>query len=624
MKFNKRISLFALAALLLATCSIFPSAKAVGSEVDYVQVDMGPDPTYGIAVDEFSTRNSALTLLRIEGGVEIGGYVYPKTIYMNYSNQWGEWLFPFERCQTAGAFSEGWAFVKTERVHGYVDQTGALMLRLPSEINGGEFHEGVATIFNFEGRPLRVIDTEGKTVFTCDQFSEIGSFYNGVAVARDLMGKYGLIDKNGAWIVNPQYDYMDDPRGNTVIVNLGDYDGVIDLAGNEVIPCTYSDISYQDAYTDGLRTSDEHPLFLLSTDSDEEGLADEDGTILIQPQEQFNLTGDFSDGVCGAIYYPYKDKPIPLDVPIPKGLVDLSGQELTGPIYEEVLTCPEWPIPVKELGAEQWKFINAQGQTELTLPQDVQVIRGFQQGLAQVDLPDGESYLMDRQGEMVYGPLPLSYSSYYVNTIEFSDGVAWGDEVNNKMDLIFDPRLRDYTSPWAEGEMEQAQAAGLVTESNDSYFTFRITRRRFAELAANLVERVTGRTITPAAGGTFTDTDDLWVRKAAALGLVNGLDDGSRFSPNGYINREQVATLLCRTIQYLGKETGQKVLNEEGSLEGYADVGQVSDWAVEAVAALNTNGILQGTSGTSLSPKDTTTVEQGILLALRTYQKFMA
>ena len=83
MKSNKRIPLFALAALLLATSSIFPSAKAVGSEVDYVQVDMGPDTAYGIALDEFSTRNSALPLLRIEGGIEIGGYVYPKTIYMN-------------------------------------------------------------------------------------------------------------------------------------------------------------------------------------------------------------------------------------------------------------------------------------------------------------------------------------------------------------------------------------------------------------------------------------------------------------------------------------------------------------------------------------------------------------
>lgn len=622
MKFNKRIPLFALAALLLATCSIFPSAKAVGSEVDYVQVDMGPDPAYGIAYDDFSTKNSALPLLRVEGGVEIGGYVYPKNIYMNYSNQWGEWLFPLERCWTAGAFSEGWAFVKTERICGYVDQTGALVLPLPSEINGGEFHEGIATIFNFEGRPLRVIDTEGKTVFTCDQFSEIGSFYNGVAVARDLMGKYGLIDKTGVWIVAPQYDYMSDPRGNTVIVNLGDYDGVIDLEGNEIIPCTYDDISYQDSYTDGVCTSDEHPLFLLSTEENLEGLADENGTILIQPQDRFNLTGDFSDGVCRAIYYPYTDKPIPLEDPIPKGLVSLSGQELTGPAYEETLPGSEGLIPVRDLGDDQWKFVNTRGQTELTLPQDAQVVRGFQHGLAQILLPDGQSYFMDRQGKMVYGPLPISPGDSYMSviSIEFSDGVAWGDEVNNKMDLIFDPRLRDYTSPWAEGEMEQAKAAGLVTESNDSYFTFRITRRRFAELAANLVEQVTGQTITPAAEGTFTDTDDLWVRKAAAIGLVNGLDDGSRFSPNGYISREQLATMLYRAVRYIESQTGTTILTEQGSLSGYTDAAQVSPWAQEAMAALHAAGILKGTSGTTLSPKDTTTVEQGILLTLRAYE----
>ena len=33
-------------------------------------------------------------------------------------------------------------------------------------------------------------------------------------------------------------------------------------------------------------------------------------------------------------------------------------------------------------------------------------------------------------------------------------------------------------------------------------------------------------------------------------------------------------------------------------------------------------GLLQGTSATTLSPKDTTTVEQGILLALRAWQAF--
>lgn len=44
----------------------------------------------------------------------------------------------------------------------------------------------------------------------------------------------------------------------------------------------------------------------------------------------------------------------------------------------------------------------------------------------------------------------------------------------------------------------------------------------------------------------------------------------------------------------------------------------------ETLAALNAAGILQGTSGTTLSPKDTTTVEQAILLTLRAYQEFIA
>ena len=168
--------------------------------------------------------------------------------------------------------------------------------------------------------------------------------------------------------------------------------------------------------------------------------------------------------------------------------------------------------------------------------------------------------------------------------------------------------------------MKQAKAEGLVTESNDSYFTFRITRRRFAELAANLVEQVTGQTITPAAEETFTDTDDLWVRKAAAIGLVNGLGDGSRFSPNGYISREQLATMLYRAVRYIESQTGTTILTEQGSLSGYTDAAQVSPWAQEAMAALHAAGILKGTSGTTLSPKDTTTVEQGILLALRAYE----
>lgn len=86
------------------------------------------------------------------------------------------------------------------------------------------------------------------------------------------------------------------------------------------------------------------------------------------------------------------------------------------------------------------------------------------------------------------------------------------------------------------------------------------------------------------------------------------------------LSREQLATMLYRAVRYIEESTGAAILAEQGSLSGYTDAAQVSPWAQEAITALHAAGILKGTSGTTLSPKDTTTVEQGILLALRAYE----
>ena len=83
-----------------------------------------------------------------------------------------------------------------------------------------------------------------------------------------------------------------------------------------------------------------------------------------------------------------------------------------------------------------------------------------------------------------------------------------------------------------------------------------------------------------------------------------------------------MATMLYRAIQYIQEQTGRSVLTEAGGLDGFTDAGQVSGWAADSLAALTASGILQGTSSATLSPKDTTTVEQAILLTLRAYQEF--
>ncbi len=83
-----------------------------------------------------------------------------------------------------------------------------------------------------------------------------------------------------------------------------------------------------------------------------------------------------------------------------------------------------------------------------------------------------------------------------------------------------------------------------------------------------------------------------------------------------------MAAMLYRAIQYIQKQTGRSVLTEAGGLDSFTDAGQVSGWAADSLAALTASGILQGTSSATLSPKDTTTVEQAILLTLRAYQEF--
>ena len=53
----------------------------------------------------------------------------------------------------------------------------------------------------------------------------------------------------------------------------------------------------------------------------------------------------------------------------------------------------------------------------------------------------------------------------------------------------------------------------------------------------------------------------------------------------------------------------------------YTDRFSVSKWAVEAIATLNKMGIMNGTSEILLSPQQTLTVEEAILLVKRTYEK---
>lgn len=190
-------------------------------------------------------------------------------------------------------------------------------------------------------------------------------------------------------------------------------------------------------------------------------------------------------------------------------------------------------------------------------------------------------------------------------------------------DVLSGERLeKESISAWALEEVEAAYAAGIVPEfTDDPAYKAQITREQFAELVVQMVTVALGEEPDTKDTPAFSDSDNPSVLQAAAAGIVNGVGEG-KFAPKTTTTREQIAAMVYRAIGYIKAESGVDLAPLSGNLSGYSDKDKVSAWAVEGVGALAANGIMNGTSATTLDPKNGCTVEQSILLVYRVYKSF--
>ena len=120
--------------------------------------------------------------------------------------------------------------------------------------------------------------------------------------------------------------------------------------------------------------------------------------------------------------------------------------------------------------------------------------------------------------------------------------------------------------------------------------------------------------------GGFTDVPDgQWytdaIAWAAANGIVNGVGDG-KFNPNGSITREQLAAILYRYEQRKGDDIGA-----HGDLSTYTDGAKTALWAADAVRWAVGNGIITGTSASTVDPQGTATRAQVATMLMRYIKK---
>ena len=217
----------------------------------------------------------------------------------------------------------------------------------------------------------------------------------------------------------------------------------------------------------------------------------------------------------------------------------------------------------------------------------------------------------------------------------YGDFVTLRDVMNGKYTDIFklggyhsakaeiEAELNDKTIPsdWAKAEIDKADAAGLIPElAGEPGWRDTARRVHFAQIVVQLVETVLDEKLAKAPEDTFYDCSDEAVLKAYKAGIINGIGD-DKFDPKSGVSREQLATMLWRAVEYIQRRGTGKELKKGAGLDGYTDKESVSDYAVEAVAALAENGIMKGTSETTLSPQDGCTVEQSVLLVYRLFDK---
>jgi len=175
-------------------------------------------------------------------------------------------------------------------------------------------------------------------------------------------------------------------------------------------------------------------------------------------------------------------------------------------------------------------------------------------------------------------------------------------------------------SPWAVPELDKAAGYGLITDRIKDNMSVPITREEFAEIAVRLYEINTGKAAEYSDTNVFSDTDNPEILKAYSLKIVNGIDLQRRlFLPKTFINREQVAAMMFRTIQ----ATPLSFEFPAGKGGIFADENEVSDWALESVEFMTENGFLRGADG-RINPKGTCTREMAVLIAARIYETYLS
>lgn len=171
------------------------------------------------------------------------------------------------------------------------------------------------------------------------------------------------------------------------------------------------------------------------------------------------------------------------------------------------------------------------------------------------------------------------------------------------------------TSAWYYDSVCYVYDNGLMNGVSSTRFdpNGQLTRGMFA----TVLGRIEGIIVGDYPNQPFTDVNpDVYyapyISWAHEMGVTNGVGT-NRFSPNSYITREQIATMVTRFVQNLNYE----LIPTATTATAFNDANQISPWAREAVEYMRVTGMLQGDNYGNFNPKGLMTRCQAAQLLAR-------
>lgn len=171
-------------------------------------------------------------------------------------------------------------------------------------------------------------------------------------------------------------------------------------------------------------------------------------------------------------------------------------------------------------------------------------------------------------------------------------------------------------SAWYADAVEYVVSNGVMNGTGDTTFEpdAALSRSMMVQVLYNMENK-------PAASdAAFIDVaDNAWYADAVAWAaenkLVNGVEE-NQFAPDDNITREQMAAILYRYAQYKGQDVSARA-----DMNAYTDFTEISSYAEPMLAWAVSEGLITGSSDTTLSPAGNATRAEVAVVLMRYLQQ---